>query len=97
MRPAILAVFSAVALASAAQADVGDPQIKTDHPWYPGELAFSTFDRLFATRVTFDWIEDSGAHRESRVFPAGTPAPWELTTGANVVTRWVEYEAVKAP
>src|SRR6267143_1293945 len=29
-------------------ADVGDPQIKTDHPWYPGELACSTFEQLFA-------------------------------------------------
>ncbi|MBT4666528.1 MAG: hypothetical protein HOB63_08425 [Opitutae bacterium] len=31
--------------------DVGDPQIRTDHPWYPGELAISTFDRLFATQA----------------------------------------------
>src|ERR1051325_6848892 len=34
-----------------ALADNGDPQVKTDHPWYPGELAFSTFDRLFATQA----------------------------------------------
>ncbi|HYE98951.1 MAG TPA: hypothetical protein VEJ18_08570 [Planctomycetota bacterium] len=46
----------ATLLALAAQ--TGDPQIKTDHPWYPGELACSTFERLFAhqaeiyTRVT---------------------------------------------
>jgi hypothetical protein len=32
-------------------ADVGDPQISTDHPWYPGELACSTFERLFATQA----------------------------------------------
>jgi hypothetical protein len=32
-------------------ADVGDPQIRTDHPWYPGELACSTFERLFATQA----------------------------------------------
>jgi hypothetical protein len=32
-------------------ADTGDPQIRTDHPWYPGELAISTFDRLFATQA----------------------------------------------
>ncbi|MCZ7645027.1 MAG: hypothetical protein M5U26_07045 [Planctomycetota bacterium] len=25
----------------------GDPQVKTEHPWYPGELAFSTWERLF--------------------------------------------------
>lgn len=36
---------------SQASADVGDPQIRTDHPWYPGELACSTFERLFATQA----------------------------------------------
>ncbi len=30
---------------------VGDPQLKTDHPWFPGELSCSTFDRLFATQA----------------------------------------------
>jgi hypothetical protein len=30
---------------------VGDPQIRTDHPWYPGELACSTFERLFVTQA----------------------------------------------
>ncbi len=34
-----------------AMAGVGDPQIRTDHPWYPGELACSTFERLFATQA----------------------------------------------
>jgi hypothetical protein len=38
-------------LAALARADVGDPQIRTDDPWYPGELAFSTFERLFATEA----------------------------------------------
>jgi hypothetical protein len=33
------------------RADVGDPQIRTDHVWYPGELACSTFERLFATEA----------------------------------------------
>lgn len=33
------------------RAGVGDPQIRTDHPWYPGELACSTFERLFATQA----------------------------------------------
>ena len=37
--------------ASMAKADVGDPQIGTDHPWYPGELACSTYERLFATQA----------------------------------------------
>jgi hypothetical protein len=35
----VFAIFTAFA-----RADVGDPQIRTDHPWYPGELACSTFD-----------------------------------------------------
>ncbi|HZY90046.1 MAG TPA: hypothetical protein VFE78_34815, partial [Gemmataceae bacterium] len=39
------------ALAMPARADVGDPQVRTDHPWYPGELACSTFERLFATQA----------------------------------------------
>src|SRR5215218_10265933 len=34
-----------------ADAGVGDPQIGTDHPWYPGELACSTFERLFASQA----------------------------------------------
>ncbi len=38
-------------LASSALADVGDPQVKTDHIWYPGELACSTWERLFATQA----------------------------------------------
>src|SRR5437773_6646158 len=37
--------------AGAAQADGGDPQVRTDHPWYPGELACSTFERLFKTQA----------------------------------------------
>jgi len=36
---------------SQARADVGDPQLRTDHPWYPGELACSTWERLFATQA----------------------------------------------
>ncbi|MBV8878804.1 MAG: hypothetical protein JO332_02460 [Planctomycetaceae bacterium] len=44
------------------------------------------------TKVTFDWKDDAGDHRESHAFSAGKPAPWELKTGKNVVTRWVEYE-----
>ena len=44
-------VIVLLTFASSACADVGDPQLKTDHPWYPGELACSTWDRLFATQV----------------------------------------------
>lgn len=36
---------------STLSAGVGNPQLRTDHPWYPGELACSTFDRLFATQA----------------------------------------------
>ena len=47
--------FAALALVAAvappAAADVGDPQVRTDHPWYPGELSCSTFERLFATQA----------------------------------------------
>src|SRR3954447_901530 len=38
-------------LAGRAAAGVGDPQVKTDHAWYPGELACSTFERLAATQA----------------------------------------------
>ncbi len=46
-----LVVAVTLALPLAASAGVGDPQIRTDHPWYPGELACSTFERLFATQA----------------------------------------------
>ncbi len=36
---------------SLSQAGVGDPQLRTDHPWYPGELACSTFERLQETQA----------------------------------------------
>ncbi len=44
-----------------------------------------------ATKVTFDWKDDAGDHRESHDFAHGKPAPWVLKTGKNVVTRWIEY------
>jgi hypothetical protein len=44
----IVTVFIA---AGGATASSGDPQLKTDHPWYPGELSCSTFERLFATQA----------------------------------------------
>ena len=46
----ILATILALSVITA-RAEVGDPQLKTDHPWYPGELAISTFDRLSATQA----------------------------------------------
>ena len=54
-------------------------------------LLYKTGDKD-ATKMTFDWKDDAGDHKESHVFGAGKPAPWELKTGKNVVTRWVEYE-----
>src|SRR5687768_2787298 len=49
----LLAFLAAViALPSVASAGVGDPQIRTDHPWYPGELACSTFERLQTTQAS---------------------------------------------
>lgn len=45
---ALLATWS---LPSPARAAAGDPQVKTDHPWYPGELSCSTFERLFKTQA----------------------------------------------
>ncbi|MBV8878323.1 MAG: hypothetical protein JO332_00025 [Planctomycetaceae bacterium] len=51
MRGVFLAGLLAVSAAADLSADVGDPQTRTDHPWYPGELSCSTFDRLFATQA----------------------------------------------
>jgi len=46
-----LFLVCALGFAPLASGEVGDPQIRTDHPWYPGELALSTFDRLFQTQA----------------------------------------------
>lgn len=43
---AVLTCLVVAIWGSAARADVGDPQVSTDHLWYPGELACSTFERL---------------------------------------------------
>lgn len=45
-----------------------------------------------ATKVTFDWTEDTGSRQESHIFEAGKPGEWEVQTGRNVQTRWVEFE-----
>jgi hypothetical protein len=50
-RSTLVALFFCCFSTAIACADVGDPQVRTDHPWYPGELACSTFDRLFATQA----------------------------------------------
>ncbi len=46
-------------------------------------------------KVTFDWTDDAGAHKESHVFPfSAKEDSWDLKTGKNVQTRWVEFEPV---
>jgi hypothetical protein len=50
-----------------------------------------------ATKVTFDWTDDGGAHREWHVFAAEKAPGWDLKTGRNVETRWVEYSPAPAP
>lgn len=51
MPPPLTRIASLVfASFSVIHAGVGDPQLATDHPWYPGELAMSTFDRLRETQ-----------------------------------------------
>jgi hypothetical protein len=47
-----------------------------------------------ATKVTFDWSDDAGPHRQSHVFAGGDTAAWKVPTGRNVETRWVELEPV---
>jgi hypothetical protein len=47
----IACLVSCFLFSSLLLADTGDPQIKTDHPWYPGELSCSTFERLFKTQA----------------------------------------------
>jgi len=46
-----LAASMVLITAGGAFAAAGDPQLKTDDPWYPGELSCSTFPRLFATQA----------------------------------------------
>ncbi len=48
-----------------------------------------------ATKVTFNWNENGESHQATRVFPArAEPSTWEIATGRNVQTRWVEFEPV---
>lgn len=46
-----LVLMGTASAVGSVRAEVGDPQLRTDHPWYPGELACSTFERLFATQA----------------------------------------------
>lgn len=47
----VFVVCLAVLFPQFVAADVGDPQLRTDHPWYPGELSCSTFERLAKTQA----------------------------------------------
>ncbi len=47
-----------------------------------------------ATKVTFDWTDDAGPHRTGHTYAAGKTAEWQIPTGRNVQTRWVEFEPV---
>ena len=51
-------------LTSTVCAEIGDPQVKTDHPWYPGELAISNFERLAATQAAV-YARETGRAVES--------------------------------
>jgi len=46
-----LAIGLILATAAMAKAGAGDVQTRTDHPWYPGELSCSTFERLFKSQA----------------------------------------------
>ena len=50
-RTSLCAAVWLLAASAGALAGVGDPQCRTDHPWYPGELSCSTWSRLFRTQA----------------------------------------------
>ena len=47
-----------------------------------------------ASKVTFNWTDESGPRRESHIFGPGQGEPWHVDTAKNVQTRWVEFEAL---
>lgn len=51
IRSATQACILMLIVVRATSAGVGDPQVRTDHLWYPGELACSTFERLAETQA----------------------------------------------
>jgi hypothetical protein len=52
--------------------------------------------RQDVTRVAFHWQDDQGRHTASREFPprnpGSTPPLWQVPTGQNTKTLWVEFE-----
>ncbi|TWT47127.1 hypothetical protein KOR42_41250 [Thalassoglobus neptunius] len=51
LRQLLYGLGTIAALVSQVVAGVGDPQLRTDHPWYPGELSCSSFERLQETQA----------------------------------------------
>jgi len=49
-----------------------------------------------ATKVTFAWKDDGGAHQESHRFAANKKGAetWKISTGKHVQTRYVEFKPV---
>ena len=49
------------------------------------------------TKVTYSWIDDKGVQRASHVFGAAKTesAPWQVMTGRDTQTHWVEFGVVK--
>jgi hypothetical protein len=48
-----------------------------------------------STKATFAWSDDQGAREASHTF-GKTGGAWVIPTGANVKTRWVQFETVSA-
>jgi hypothetical protein len=48
------------------------------------------------TQVTFAWTDSTGPHESSHTFGPATPA-WQIDTGTDVRTRWVEMKPVVGP
>ncbi len=76
--PLCLTSLASLSHPAGMQAEVGDPQIRTDHPWYPGELACSTFDRLFATQAE-QYERMTGERPEGEVGKALASWAWRNT------------------
>ena len=69
------------ATAGPALAGVGNPQIRTDHPLYPGELAYSTPKRLAQTILTTDWGLGLGDSERDQATPDGVHSDQDSLSG----------------
>jgi hypothetical protein len=51
-----------------------------------------------ATEVTFAWNDDAGEHMTKHAFAGvADEKPWQVPTGKNVRTKWVEFRPVARP